>query len=112
MGASVALEVTLTTTPARRARNWGITACVIAITPKVLVSKISRTVSIGVASNAPNSPMPALFTRASSGPQVCSAVAMLSGRVTSSASTCSRSSTGSSSGRGVRMVAMTCQPCA
>jgi hypothetical protein len=54
--ASVALEVTFTTTPDLRARNAGSTACVIAITPKVLVSNTSRTVVIGVASKAPTTP--------------------------------------------------------
>ena len=33
---------------------WGSTACVIAITPKVLVSNTSRTVAIGVASKTPS----------------------------------------------------------
>src|SRR5262249_29739665 len=50
MGASVTLDVTLTMTPDRRARNCGSTACVMAMTPKVLVSNTSRTVDIGVAS--------------------------------------------------------------
>ena len=112
IGASVALEVTFTITPDRRARNWGSTACVIAITPKVLVSNTSRTVAIGVASKAPNAPMPALLTSTSIGPLASSAAAMLSGFVTSSASTRSRSERGSRSSRGVRMVATTFQPCA
>ena len=68
IGASVTLEVTFTTTPDRRARNCGSTACVIAITPKVLVSNTSRTVAIGVASKTPMTPMPALLTSTSSGP--------------------------------------------
>ena len=79
IGASVALEVTFTTTPDLRARNWGSTACVIAITPKVLVSNTSRTVAIGVASKAPKSPMPALLTSTSMGPLASSAAAMLLG---------------------------------
>ena len=79
IGASVALEVTFTTTPDLRARNWGSTAWVIAITPKVLVSNTSRTVAIGVASKAPKSPMPALLTSTSMGPLASSAAAMLLG---------------------------------
>jgi hypothetical protein len=47
---SVTLDVTLTMTPARRWRSCGSTACVNAIVPKVLVSKTSRTVAIGVSS--------------------------------------------------------------
>ena len=112
IGASVTLEVTFTTTPDLRARNWGSTACVIAITPKVLVSNTSRTVAIGVASKAPTTPMPALLTSTSMGPLASSAAAMLSGFVTSSASTRSRSDRGRTSSRGVRMVATTFQPCA
>src|SRR3990167_2209494 len=67
MGASVALDVTLTTRPAPRSRICGNTAWVIAMVPKVLVSKMSRTVVMGVASKAPNSPRPALFTSTSMG---------------------------------------------
>lgn len=44
--------------PLRRARKWGSTACVIASTPKVLVSNTSRTLATGVASKAPKSPIP------------------------------------------------------
>ena len=77
IGASVALEVTFTTTPDRRARNWGRTACVIAITPKVLVSNTSRAVAIGVASKAPRRPTPALFTSTSMGPAASSAAPTL-----------------------------------
>src|SRR5215470_2068192 len=54
--ASVALDVTFTTTPDLRSRNRGSTACVIAITPKVLVSNTSRTVAMGVASKTPTTP--------------------------------------------------------
>ncbi len=107
IGASGALEVTFTTTPDLRARSWDSTACVLAITPKVLVSNTSRTVAIGVASNAPKSPMPALLTSAWMGPHASSAAAMLSGLVTSSASTRSRSDRGRKPSRGVRMVATT-----
>ena len=85
IGASVTLDVTFTTTPDLRARNCGSTACVIAITPKVLVSNTSRVVAIGVASKAPTTPMPALLTSTSMGPLASSAAAMLSGFVTSSA---------------------------
>ena len=112
IGASAALDVTFTTTPDLRARNRGSTACVIAITPKVLVSKTSRAVVMGVASKAPNSPIPALLTSTSSGPQASSAASMLACFVTSSASTRSRSDWGRTSARGVRMVATTFQPCA
>ena len=38
------------------------------MTPKVLVSNTSRTVAIGVASNTPMTPMPALLTSTSIGP--------------------------------------------
>ncbi|MDC2960309.1 hypothetical protein PO587_38375 [Streptomyces gilvifuscus] len=38
----------MTTTPEPRSRNRGSTACVIAITPKVLVSKTSRTRAMGI----------------------------------------------------------------
>ena len=104
------LDVTFTTTPERRARNCGITACVIAITPNVFVSNTSRVVATGVDSNAPKSPMPALFTSRSMGPLASSAAAMLAGSVASSASTRSRSDFGRASARGVRMVATTWQP--
>jgi len=104
--------VTFTTTPAHRSRNCGRTACVIAMTPKVLVSNTSRVVAIGVASKAPTTPMPALLTSASTCPLASTAAAMLSGFVTSSASTRSRSDRGRMSSRGVRMVATTSQPCA
>lgn len=57
-GASTTLDVTLTITPERRSRIRGMTACVIAITPKVLVSNTLRAVAIGDASSAPNEPMP------------------------------------------------------
>lgn len=43
MWPSATLEVTLTTTPEPRSRNWGGTARVFALTPKVVVSKTSRT---------------------------------------------------------------------
>ncbi len=108
----MALEVTFTTTPERRARNCASTAWVIAITPKVLVSNTSRVVAIGVASKAPNRPMPALLTSTSMGPLASSAAAMLAGSVTSSACTRSRSDGGKRSVCGVRMVAITRQPCA
>ena len=108
----MALEVTFTTTPERRARNCGSTAWVIAITPKVLVSKTSRAVAIGVASKAPKSPIPALLTSTSIGPLASSAAEMLSGSVTSSGSTRYRSDRGRMPSRGVRMVATTVQPCA
>jgi hypothetical protein len=65
IGAKVTLEVTFTTTPDLLARNCGSTACVIAMTPNVLVSNTSRTVDIGVASKTPMTPMPALLTAAS-----------------------------------------------
>ena len=39
-------------TPERRARNCGMTACVIAITPNVLVSNTFRTCDMGVASKS------------------------------------------------------------
>ena len=102
----------MTTTPDRRSRKPGSTACVIAITPKVLVSKISRAVAIGVASKAPMAPMPALLTSASTGPHAAIAAEIDSGLVTSSASTRSRSDAGRTSARGVRIVATTFQPCA
>jgi hypothetical protein len=108
----VALEVTLTIVPDRRVRNCGSTACVIAITPKVLVSNTSRMVDIGVASKAPNRPMPALLTRTSIGPLASSAAAIEAGFVTSSARMRIRSDRGSRSRSGVRMVATTFQPCA
>jgi hypothetical protein len=61
--ASVTFEVTFTTTHVLRSRNKGSTVCVIAVTPKVLVSNTSRTVAtIGVASKAPTTPVPALLT--------------------------------------------------
>ncbi len=111
MRANVTLEVTFTTTPDRCSRNWGNTACVIAITPKVLVSNSWRAVAIGVASNAPMAPMPALLTSTSMGPLASSAAAIDSGFVTSSASTRSRGDWGRTPSRGVRMVATTFQPC-
>src|SRR5215510_502734 len=79
IGASVTLDVTFTTTPDRCARNCGSTACVIDITPKVLVSNTSRTVDIGVASNTPMTPMPALLTSTSMDPDASIAAAMLLG---------------------------------
>ena len=82
-----------------------------AITPNVLVSNSRRTWAIGVTSKAPISPMPALLTSASIGPLASSAAAMLSGLVTSSGSTRSRSDRGRMPLRGVRMVATTFQPC-
>ncbi|MCY1244409.1 hypothetical protein D9M72_574810 [compost metagenome] len=112
MAASVTLDVTLTTTPDRLLRNCGITACVIAMTPNVLVSKILRTCAIGVASKAPTTPMPALLTSASIGPLASRAAGMLSGSVTSSCTTRMRSDRGRISVRGVRMVATTFQPLA
>lgn len=66
--ASVTLEVTLIKTPERLARNCGITAWDIAMTPNVFVSKTSRIVDMGVASNAPTTPIPALLTNTSMGP--------------------------------------------
>ena len=62
-----------------------------AITPDVLVSNTLRARAIGVASNAPTSPMPALLTSTSMGPLSSSAAEMLSGLVTSSGSTRRRS---------------------
>lgn len=53
------LEVTLTTTPEPHSRNWGSTACVVAITPNALVSKTSRTRAMGVPSNTPIDGTPA-----------------------------------------------------
>src|SRR5262245_41536749 len=57
-------------------------------------------------------PMPALLTSASIEPAASIAAAMLAGLVTSSARTRSRSDRGRMSSRGVRMVAITFQPCA
>ena len=54
-----------------------------AITPKVLVSNISRALAIEVASSAPISPIPALLTSTSTGPAAPNAFAMLSASVTS-----------------------------
>lgn len=48
--ARVTLDVTLATTPVLRSRKRGSTACVMAIKPKVSVSKTSRAVAEGVAS--------------------------------------------------------------
>lgn len=110
MAANVVLEVTLTITPEPRDRICGTTAWVIAMTPNVLVSNSSRAVLMGVASNAPIPPIPALLTRTSTGPLALTALAMLSGSVTSSGNTVSRSEAGKTSGRGVRMVATTSQP--
>ena len=90
----MALDVTFTTTPDRRARNCGSTAWVNAITPKVLVSNSSRTTAIGVASKTPIAPIPALLTSASIGPLASIAAAMLSAVVTSSATTRIRSDAG------------------
>ena len=56
--------------------------------------------------------MPALLTSTSMRPLASSAAAMLSGFVTSSATTRSRSDRGRTSARGFRMVAITFQPCA
>src|ERR1044072_7695169 len=84
LGASVTLDVTFTTTPDLRARNCGSNACVIAITPQVLVAKTSRTVVMGVAAKTPMTPMPALLTRTSIGPDTSIAAAMLSALGTSS----------------------------
>lgn len=106
---SVTLDVTFTITPALRWRNWGSTACVNAIVPKALVSKISRTVAIGVNSAGDAAPNPALLTRTSIGPAASTVARMLSGSVMSSASTRRLSAGGSTSARGVRIVAMTCQ---
>ena len=110
IGASVTVEVTLTSSPERRARNCGSTACAMAIMPKVLVSNTSRTVAMGVASKAPKRPTPALFTSTSIGPAFSMAAAMLSGCVTSSGSTRRFGASGKRSSRGVRMVATTRQP--
>ena len=106
----VALDVTLMIVPDRRSRSWGRTARVMAITPKVLVSNTSRTVAIGVTSKTPARPMPALLTRTSMGPLASSAARMLAGEETSNGSTTARSSSGSSSFLGVRIVATTRQP--
>ena len=100
----------MTTTPDLRARNWGITACVIAITPNVLVSNTLRTWDIGVASKAPTKPMPALLTSTSIGPLASIAAEMLSALVTSSGSTRRRSDRGKMPSRGFRMVATTLHP--
>lgn len=54
-------------------------ACVIAITPKMLVSNTSRVVVMSVASNAPTTPTPALFTSTSIGPAASIAPSVLSG---------------------------------
>ena len=80
------------------------------MTPKVLVSNTSRASSSGVASKAPNAPMPALLTSTSIGPLASTAAAMLSGLVTSSGSTRTRSESAKRSSRGVRIVAMTFHP--
>ena len=110
MGARVTLEVTLTMTPDRRSRICGMTVWVIAMTPKVLVSKTLRTCGIGVASKAPTTPMPALLTRTSIGPAASTAAEMLAALVTSSRRMRIRSERGRISSRGVRMVAITFQP--
>src|SRR5690606_12652542 len=110
IGARVVLEVTFTIIPYWRARNCGSTACVIAITPTVLVSNTSRMMVIGVASKAPNKPMPELLTSTSIGPQASSVAIMLSGLVASSDSTRNRDDGGKISSRGWRMVAITFQP--
>src|SRR5215831_14019002 len=109
--ASVTLDVTFTTTPDLRSRNRGTTACVIAITPKVLVSNTSRAVVIGVASKTPTTPMPALLTSTSMCPHALIEAAILSGFVTSRDRIRSRSDTGRMSLRGVLIVAITFQPC-
>ncbi len=111
MWPSTTLEVTLTTTPEPRSRNRGSTACVIAMTPNVLVSKTSRTRAMGVPSNTPIEGTPALLTRTSRGPAASSAALMLRGSVTSSSTTRSRSDSGRMPVRGVLMVAMTFHPC-
>ncbi|MCY1237936.1 hypothetical protein D9M72_506510 [compost metagenome] len=110
MEASVTVDVTLTTTPDWRARNCGITAWVMAITPKVLVSKTLRIWDIGVASKAPTTPIPALLTSTSIGPASSIAAAMLSRSVTSRAKTRNRSEFGRMSRCGRRIVAITFQP--
>lgn len=45
IAASITVEITFTTAPARRSRKCGITACIIAITPRVWVSSTPRAVA-------------------------------------------------------------------
>jgi hypothetical protein len=80
-----------------------------AMVPRVLVSKISRTLSISTPSTAPSRPMPALLTSTSSGPAASTAARMLCASVTSSGRMRSLGDAGSRSARGVRMVATTFQ---
>lgn len=65
---SVALDLTVDDGSSRRSRSCGMTAWHVAIAPNVFVLKVSRTVASGVASTAPNRPMPALLTNTSMGP--------------------------------------------
>ena len=65
----------------------------------------------GVPSNTPIEGTPALLTRTSTGPAASSAAVMLAGLVTSSSTTRSRSDSGRTPARGVRIVAMTFHPC-
>ena len=97
--------------PERRSRNCGNTAWVIAITPKVLVSKSSRAVVSGVASKAPMAPMPALLTSTSIGPAASSAAAIDS-RVGDVEREHAQRTRAAGPRAGVRMVAITFQPCA
>lgn len=62
---STTVEVTSTTTPEPRSRNWDSTACVVAITPSVLISKTSRARAMRVPSNTLIDGTPALVTRTS-----------------------------------------------
>ena len=112
IGASVALEVTFTITPDRRARNCGSTAWIIAIEPNVLVSNISRTVAIGVVSKAPNAADAGVVDE-----HVDRAGGLERGRDAVGVGDVERehaqpTGAGRTSSRGVRMVAMTFQPCA
>lgn len=77
IAASVTLDVTLTITPDRRSRMCGMIAWHIAMTPNVFVAKTLRICAMGVASNAPTTPMPALLTSTSIGPAAATVAAML-----------------------------------
>ena len=68
---------------------------------------MTRALAIEVPSSAPSTPIPALLTSTSTGPAASTACRMLSGSVTSSAITRSRSERGRLSCAGVRMVATT-----
>jgi hypothetical protein len=110
----VTFGVTLTIVPPPCRRICGIAARQVAITPKVLVSKISRTTASGVVSKAEARPMPALFTSTSMAPKAAtpSAIARstLAASVTSSGNTRSRSDVPNISASGRRIVAITFQP--